>query len=66
MQTHFKKILIERSLEVKSPKVGTDGKARVGRVREREREREREEKKRSEKTREEKELEERRCRCAKR
>ena len=49
---------IEGSLEVKLPTIWTDGKAKVGRVKE--------EKKRSEKIREEKEREERRCKCAKR
>ena len=51
-------LLIEGSLEVKLPTIWTDGKAKVGRVRE--------EKRRREKIREEKELEERRSRRARR
>ena len=50
--------MVEGSLEDKLPRISTDGKAEVGRVRE--------EKGRSEKIRERKESEERRCRCTKR
>jgi hypothetical protein len=50
--------MFEGSLEVKLPRIWTDGKAEVGRVIE--------EKRRRKKIREEKESGERRCRCAKR
>ena len=56
-QILLSKVIIEGSLEVKLPKIWTDGKAEVGRVRE--------EKRRRKKIREEKESEERRCRCGK-
>ena len=63
-------ILVEGSLEVKLPTMGTDEKAEVGRVRreeERREEKRRDEKRREEeKVREEKESKDRRCRCAKR
>jgi hypothetical protein len=50
--------MFEGSLEVKLPRIWTDGKAEVGRVIE--------EKRRRKKIREEKESGERRCRCANR
>jgi len=56
----YLRIFIKGNLEVKFPTIWTDGKAKVGRVRE---EKRREEKKRKE-IREEKESEERRCKCA--